>query len=147
MHLGAERCPIRLLLRIIRSATGLCNPPVAASDSFDDLLRCTFLPQQIARRTRAHVGNALPDWVHEGVTRSVTDGTSQSTQSEAAAACGWTCVRAVLAWQMKRAPKQRYGTMHVGMLSVGELKCIQGEELLNAKIACFDFLDFLPHGT
>ncbi|MFW5709790.1 MAG: hypothetical protein ACOCX5_06190 [Chloroflexota bacterium] len=105
MHLGAGRCPIRLLLRIIRSATGLCNPPVAASESVDDLVRCTFLPQQKARRERAHVGSALPDWAHE------RSGTSQSAQSEAAAACGWTCARAVLAWQMKRAPKQRHGTM------------------------------------
>jgi len=112
MHLGAGRCPIRLLLRIIRSATGLCNPPVAASESVDDLLRCTFLPQQKARRERAHVGSALPDWAHE------RSGTSQSAQSEAAAACGWTCARAVLAWQMKRAPKQRHGTMQ-GIVAYG----------------------------
>ncbi|MDK3160519.1 hypothetical protein QPK87_28765 [Kamptonema cortianum] len=48
-----------------------------------------------ARRGKAHVGLSLPDF-------AVSAAAQARSKIRAAAACGWTCVRAVLRWLFVR---------------------------------------------
>lgn len=92
LHPQDRRCSLGFRLRIDRSATQLCTPPVAAPLSSDDLLTCGYATL-LAWRAKGHVGNALPDLAHE------RSGASQSAKSESAAACGWICPCAMRWWR------------------------------------------------
>ena len=68
----------------------LCNPPVAASGSVDDLLRCGT-PTEQHDAIQAQVGLSLPDF-------AVSAAAPARSKIRAAAAGGWTCARVVLRW-------------------------------------------------